>query len=498
MLSENSRFTSYAFYFLLFAGIALRFFHFTPEIDDPHFWRQCDTAQYVYSYYDEGIDLLHPKAAWMGSYEELILEFPLPEAIAAVFYKLFGPDLNWARLVFFLFYLGSLLYLFKIIQKLADSRTARIAALLYLFMPLSIYYSRAIHIDFSAVFFSHAMLWYWLQGIDKRRWKLLALGSIAGSFAFMIKAPYAFYLALPLLAYIIHRRRLRYSIQFSPLFLLPILVFLLWQNHVDVVNAAAPDWEFFPNYKKTTTETMWYWYFGVSSQRFDPFNWWILFNRLAFEITGLSSVLILVAGIFWKKKSFADVFFRWWGVGVLVFLFVFINLNEKHNYYQIPLLPVVAWFLARALCRLGDWLALNSFQWLKWGLPLVWVLIFSAENIHYSETHYYQSKPHIYAMGEALESRIPKGEYLVSSYGGFDRRAPHILYHAHRYGWQVPQINLSPALVNRFIEEGAGWLAAFRRSPLEPGFEQELRFSQSESVPIPGTDLTLYLYRLKK
>ena len=40
--------------------VGARFLHLTGPIDDPHSWRQCDTAHYSLDFFRNGIDLLRP------------------------------------------------------------------------------------------------------------------------------------------------------------------------------------------------------------------------------------------------------------------------------------------------------------------------------------------------------------------------------------------------------------------------------------------------------
>ena len=50
--------------------------HMTGPIDEPHAWRQCDTAYCIDSYHANGIDLLRPPVCWMGDAEVILPEFP--------------------------------------------------------------------------------------------------------------------------------------------------------------------------------------------------------------------------------------------------------------------------------------------------------------------------------------------------------------------------------------------------------------------------------------
>ena len=88
----------------------------------------------------------------MGNHRTLILEFPLPEAVSAVAYHPFGPSHITARWVTLLFFLGSTVFLFLFVRSITDRETARLAAVISMILPLAIFYSRAVHIDYGAWF----------------------------------------------------------------------------------------------------------------------------------------------------------------------------------------------------------------------------------------------------------------------------------------------------------------------------------------------------------
>src|SRR5262245_4036277 len=98
---------------------------------------------------------MHPAVCWMGATDTLALEFPLPEAIVALAYRVFGEYMPLARLVFLCFFVGAVYYFYRIADLLFGEPTARQSTLVYLALPLSIYYSRAIHIDFAAILPAH-------------------------------------------------------------------------------------------------------------------------------------------------------------------------------------------------------------------------------------------------------------------------------------------------------------------------------------------------------
>ncbi|MFC1806307.1 hypothetical protein ACFL09_04925, partial [Planctomycetota bacterium] len=142
------------FWLLVVALVAVRFRHMGEIIAGPHSGRQCDTAFYALDFYRNGIDLLHPSVCWLGAHKTLALEFPLPEAVMALAYHVVGPRLLVARLLTLAAYLGSAFYLYKLIAYMRSPRTAKLATLLYLAAPLSLVYSRAVHVDFWAVLYA--------------------------------------------------------------------------------------------------------------------------------------------------------------------------------------------------------------------------------------------------------------------------------------------------------------------------------------------------------
>ena len=160
--------------------IGQRLAHFGPFLDEPHSWRQCDTANFAWAFYDKGISLLKPSVCWMGNHPHVIFEFPLPEAITALLYNIFGPRLAYARATTLMFFLGATGFLAAIVARLSSPRLALLTALVYLALPLALFYSRAVHMDFSAVCFAHAMVYYFLRGYDERNLGWWLVGSLAG------------------------------------------------------------------------------------------------------------------------------------------------------------------------------------------------------------------------------------------------------------------------------------------------------------------------------
>jgi len=460
------------FWILAVAMVGWRFVHFGPQIDSPHQWRQCDTANYIHDFHEDGIDLLYPTVCWMGGYKTVILEFPLHEAVAATFYNVFGADHRWARLTTLLFFLVAVVYLHRFVVLISHQRLAQWVTLVYLALPLGIFYSRAIHIDFTAVAMAHGMAFHYARGFKHRRWKDFAIGALFAGLALMNKAPYAFFLFLPLLHLASRYHSLKLLLRQAHWFILPLVGFVLWQMHVRAVNAAAPDWYFIPHYSKFVDK--WGWYFGIWEMRELTWVWRVIAGRVLYEVAagwyGLVPFAASLLTLGWRNPAAST--FRWWLLGTGLYVFIFFNLNFVHNYYQIPLMVPVAFFLGYLLYELEG--RLDRWKW-GWGMVMGMVLwgalagngirltegigLNGPEMQHFGD--YYRTNPFMVAAGDVIQKQTERQDLVIVSYGGLDCRAPHLLYRSRRHGWSIEDYALTPSLLDQLRAEGATHLAWF-------------------------------------
>jgi 4-amino-4-deoxy-L-arabinose transferase-like glycosyltransferase len=229
------------FYFFSAALIAQRFFHFKNIIEEPAAWRQFDTEFYAYSFFKNGIDLFKPSVCWLGTHKTLILEFPIISAIISLFYKLFGHSVFYARFTILLFFILSALYLFLIVKKLYYERLAKFTLIVYLLLPMGVYYSRTINIDFPVLFFSLGALYYYILGYEKSSFPFLILATAFSLLGFLTKSPSMFIIYVPLLYFIIQKGKLKLLLKSLPILTIPVIAFVFWQIYSVNINSAAPD-----------------------------------------------------------------------------------------------------------------------------------------------------------------------------------------------------------------------------------------------------------------
>lgn len=430
--------------FLLFVSLlfALRFLHFGPEIDAPHDWRQCDTAYYIRDFYQNGIDLLHPAVCWMGASDTLALEFPLPEAVAAATWQITGPSIPVARLIFLCFFAGAVFYFYQTVRLLFGLQTAQWSTLIYLALPLSIYYSRAIHIDFAAVCAAHAMLFYFLSGVEKKSRCHFAASGLAAALAFVIKAPYAFYFALPMLVFLAQQKAWKRMPGIVAWYLPALLLFIFWQQHVNSINGAAPDMGYILHYRKMTQSAAWY--FGNLQQRLSLYPWRILLERGVLEVAGIGGIVFFMAGGRSLRRLPNRPVLLAWMLALAGYVLLFFNLNFVHNYYQIPLLAPVAILCAKGLEILA------AAQPLRKAILFSFLLII---NWLYCETAYYKIAGDHVEIGRLIQENTPDSALVIVTYSWLDCRNPKILYRARRRGWSVETAALKPEVIQRLRDE---------------------------------------------
>lgn len=452
-------FSKRIFWLLSLLLIIYRFFHFDETLDSPHTWRQSDTANYIYDFYLNGIDLLHPSVCWMGGHKTLLLEFPLPEAMVSLLYQVFGPSHIVARAFFFISFLVCALYFFRIVRHLWSESIARFAFLIYLSVPLSLFFSRAVHIDFFTMALVHICMYYLLKFVDSSNRKHLLISAVAASIGFLVKAPYFLPIVLPLLAYAYRKKRIKQLLFASIYFIPALLFFYLWQRHSFAVNNAAPDWHFLQGYRKFTDNVDWY--FGPMEQRYVPELWELLKQRFRQEILGISGISLMLIGIVFSPRTKYSSIAYWWLGSSIIYLLVFYNLNLVHNYYQVPFIAPIAIIAAIGLSKI--------YHKSSFGPIMAYILfgLFLVESIKYAEKNYYVVQTLHMEIGEIIRNETQPDDLCIVNHHEIDSKCPNFLYAGRRNGWTLPWNGARSEVVLKLMEEGASKLIISRDIPLD-------------------------------
>lgn len=468
----------------------MRLLHFGESIDGPHSWRQCDSANVIWSFYKTGIDLLHPQVCWLGGHKQLVLEFPGVYGIIAFLYKILGPSHVIARAVLLSFYALGTIYFYKILVAVTTKKLARLATLFYLLIPLSIYYSRAIQIDFSAMLFVFGMTYHYVIGFKGKKLGHIVIGSVFATLAFVTKVPYVLPAVFPLAYMVFQTKDLKLILRSSFLLIIPIAVFAVWWMHGLNVNGGAPDWDFIPTYRKFTDSS--HWYFGNMHQRMSISHWAPIAKRLIFEVIGLFGLFLFIPGLLLSFRG--STFFRLWLFGTLAYLAIFFNLNYIHNYYQIPFLVPAAVLMAATLIKLNDLIAPKNKVVAKMAV-LSGLTVMGGINVKYAEAMYYVQQPHLEFIGKTVQEKTAEDDLVIFTYGGFDARCPLLLYRARRNGWSIPYNDLNSTIIYKLILDGADQLAVINGVAPSGDVKKITDYFEVEKIHLAGSD-SLFLYHL--
>ncbi|MCE5230063.1 glycosyltransferase family 39 protein [bacterium] len=469
MSERNTTYPTLGILLLILALAVMRAPHLSGPLDTPNTFRQADVAQCALDFYRNGIDLMHPRVCWLGDRGTIIFDFPIVEAIMAVAYRAAGGEnLTLARLVHLAFFLAAAVYLFLLAREFFDDRIALTAAAIYGVLPLSLGYSRAVHVDFAAVACAHAMAFHFVAGYGRDRPLHFIAAAIAATLAFLIKVPYAFYFALPAVVVVAFRFKPRMIGWMLPAIILPLVSFALWRAHAHAVNATAPDWWQIPGYKKLVDMNGWY--YGPFALRFDPQSWRVLGRRFLFDVATPVGAPLFILGLIGSASAARQygrraVIVAWTlFAGVVLYVLIFFNLNRVHDYYQIPLLAPVALFIALALDRIACWAAPHAGGGARAVPPLGCVLIAIASWM-YAESRYYHPDAMQNEIARIVESSTPPDALWVASWDGATQFEPRMLYPSHRNGWSVRASLLTPEAVEVYRKLGASLLVVASTNP---------------------------------
>ena len=147
----------------------------------------------------------------------------------------------------------------------------------------------------------------------------------------------------------------------------------------------------------------------------------------------LTPVLFLlgVIGLFLKPRAFV---FHWWLAAMILFIVV-VGYGNRHEWYQLPLVPIFAAFAGAACARIMTlklFARANSLAalFMRAGFSLV-LGIFAACTFAYAKIYYAPAAAALRDAGLILNRISPPDALIVAA----DNGDPTLLYYARRKGW---------------------------------------------------------------
>lgn len=426
---------------LFIAGFTVRLYKINSPIADWHSHRQSDTAAVTRLYIENGIDLLHPRYYDISDVQSghdnphgwRMVEFPIYNLISVISYRSLHAVSSYftvevtSRIVSIVFSLLSALLIYLICYRHTKKFLPSLFSLsAFLFLPFSVYYSRAILPEPATITFILLTIFLFPR--------YMILSSLSFAIALLLK-PFAALILFPYLLIFgfLHLRRqinlktLATFFLFSIISLTPLLLWRLWITH-------------FPEGIPVSA-----WLFNQGGIRFRP-AWfrWLFYERISLLILGSYGIIPLFLGFAYRRHRTQLLLVSLF-LGVVLYFSIIARGNIQHDYYQNLALP----FLSLGL-GCGFYYLLNYvFKSRLLSIPItITISVFSLAFSWYQIAGYYQiNNPNIIAAGQKANLILPPEALVVAPYTGDTA----FLYQTHHFGWPTEVYDVEKYTTNNLV-----------------------------------------------
>ncbi len=254
------------------------------------------------------------------------------ERLVAGTYMIFGEHLWIARIYSSIFWLLGGLALFGLARRMSSTNGAIIALLYYVFLYFAVIASRSFQPDPLMVALTIGGFWAFYHWYEAHTWKWVIITGLLTGFAIFIKVWAAFPLFGAFAAQILFDGNLKKSIRdlqtwaVAILSALPAGIYLLFGFFIQGFLVSQTSFRFFPNL----------WLSG---------SFYIRWLNMADNIVGSGALLLALLGIFMARAKDRPFMIGMW-IGYIAYGLALPYHITTHNYYQLPLIPIVALSLA--------------------------------------------------------------------------------------------------------------------------------------------------------
>jgi 4-amino-4-deoxy-L-arabinose transferase-like glycosyltransferase len=487
----------------LLAATALRLLYIDAPLLDAHRWRQVDTAFMARAFYESGINPLKPEAVWGGAHGYVESEFPLLPAIVAVLFKLFGPDETWGRLVVAVFSVATVGLTYELGRLLGGRALGLAAATLTAFSPSAVFYGRAVMPDTLMLFFSLAAVIGFLRHEESGSGRALAWGSASLAFAILVKLPGVLVLApIAWICWSSRRWRLLQDRRLLAAVIVPCVVGLGWYAYAYSIYLDTGLTFGVVGTTKTypadvgpgpwpTAFSKWSTVELLTSRRFYE----TLFTRLYFlHLTPPGFALALLGILLMRRLRRVRVLDAWL-VAVVAFILAAGEGHMGHDYYQLPLVPILALYFGAAAWPVFDagWVA----RTIRPG-PAARIAVGALVAILGGFCFWQSGVIDRHFRPETLDARLRRAGQeidaatddnslmvVVDDYGV---NSPMLLYFAHARGWSLDPDTASAEVVSNLQSAKSARYFATTRMPDVRRRQPDLALFLDTRKPIPLND----------
>jgi len=446
--------------------LVLRLYGVTAPLIEMHNVRQTQTAMIARNLLRENFNIFHTRIDWTGNEPGYVVqEFPLYQLIVALAWKIYGEYDAVGRLISLLWACVAAFYLFRIARMLFSPDVALWALAYFAVCPMSVFASRAFMINMMALSLSVVAIYEWFTWGRSGSRISLARGALAITAATLVNLT----TVTPAVVVIIAIASSRAFQNRGDLLGVAAAAALFatcnfgWNIHAAMVNRDYyPDWgadKVFPHV------------FGLGAPRFDPYLWFRIGMYLAYFVVGIHGIVLMGAGTRalkdasgWTRRVMGA-----WTVGAVAYYVVFFNALRGHNYYSLPIVPLLS-----ILAGVGAWELWSRCATRAWWLPRAGCAIFALTLplwLFFPLAHSLEEDRISYDAARELQRRSAADDLVLVAVLHTDVASsvfPTILYYADRRGWNIATAN-SPTIDYEDIQgkrlAGARYLLVTHGSP---------------------------------
>ena len=410
-------------------AVATRLVFINQPYIDHWSWRQSDVAAIARNFLQNGFRFGYPQIDWAGNAPGYVgTEFPILPFIAAVCYKFAGVHEWMGRIQAVILFAVSLPFFFLLVREIFGSTAAVWASFFYCFAPLNIFAGRSFMPDVPSLSFAIVGLYFFLRWVQHAEsWSFFAavtaisLSLLLKITSILIAAPLVYVLVVGRLCQTpgVSQKRptILGAIVFSAIALLPSAI---WYWHAHQIAE-----RFYPHH-----------FFGAGGIKIESFSWYWHIARQTFvsSLTPPLSVMALV-GLFVpqsRDRRYSRLF-HCWLAAMIVFIIV-VGYGNRHRWYQLPLVPIVAAFAGAACAFVGSKISSRVIAVI---LSVVLASAFTTLAFWYVQPFYQSSAAQLRDAGLELKKATRPNALIIAA----DMGDPTILYYAERKGWHFLEQN---------------------------------------------------------
>tara|TARA_B100000965_G_scaffold160110_1_gene133473 strand:- start:2262 stop:3806 length:1545 start_codon:yes stop_codon:yes gene_type:complete len=447
----------------IFLGLIIRLVNIQIPIVGVHSWRQSDTAAMARHFALENTPIWLPQIDWGGAMKGYVeSEFPIYPFIVGQFYKIFGLNEIFGRLISILFGLLTILLIIRITSILFNDRAGFWAGIFYALMPLSVYYSRTFQAESLLLFLASLSLERFLIYKRKSTFLSIFISWISFTLACLIKVLPFIWIGLPLF-FISNYKNKDFKNKSIEIFSRRIVKNLLSRGSLIYISFALFFlilWYLY-SYKLGVAGGHSFGFWGKSSDRgsveliFSIQVWLNLLLRILLRNLSLFGLPLLIIAFYKNRDYFAINLLLSGLIGVFITTVLSMRSSSIHEYYQLPLQLYFCPLMGYGMYKIES--SYSSFYLKKYLGKIIIILItlVSAIVLHYDYFLIENRQIKIWMpLANEIRKTVPIDGKIVSVTGN----DPTLLNLSRRQGWLTTIDKIDETSLISWSENGASYV----------------------------------------